>query len=304
MENIIIEVKNLCKSYDKKQVVTNFNMNVEKGHIYGIIGPNGAGKTTFFRMLAGLLNPDSGEISFWGEKKDLDSQRRRISFMIEAPYIDLSLSARDNLMAIRYLKGVADENKIDEVLELVNLSNTNNKTAGKFSLGMKQRLGIAIALLSSPEVMVLDEPVNGLDPQGMVEIRTLLKKLCEEKGVTILISSHILTELYQLSTDYLLINKGNIIDNLNSEELDAKCRSFISIKTDNINATAAIIEDILGTKEYKVVYGEKIHLFDGLDDLAKVSRAITSAGQTILDFHVEGESLEEYYLEKVGDINE
>ncbi len=296
----VLEMKGISKVYGKKCVVDNFNVAIEKGHILGLIGPNGAGKTTIMKILAGLAGQTNGEISFFGNSTNLDKNRHRISFMLEAPIIDKSLNARQNMEYVRYVKGVADKRKIDEILEFVGLGNTGKKKAGKFSLGMCQRLGIAMALLTEPEIMVLDEPVNGLDPEGIVEIRHMLKKLSDEKNVTIIISSHILSELSELCTDFSIINHGKLIENFSKEELMAKCRSYFAIKTNDINRTATVIEEKLGTTQYKVIHGDEIHLFDFLGDVEKVSKTITDNGLIITKLSSEGESLEEFYLSKVG----
>lgn len=300
----VIELKNLSKNYGRKTVVDNFSLSVEKGHICGLIGPNGAGKTTIMKMLAGLAAPSSGEIGFFGRNNELDKSRKRMAFMLEAPIVDKSLNARQNMEYVRYVKGVADKKKIDEMLDFVGLHDVGKKKAGKFSLGMTQRLGIAMALLTEPEIMVLDEPVNGLDPEGIVEIRLMLKKLAEEKNVTIIISSHILSELSELCTDFSIINHGKQIENLSREELMAKCRSYYAIRTNDINRTAAVIEDKLGTKQYKVIHGDEIRLFDFLDNVEKVSKTITDNGLILTKFISEGESLEDFYLSKVGAENE
>ncbi len=300
----VLELKNISKKYGKATVVDNFSLNVEKGHICGLIGPNGAGKTTIMKMMAGLAAPTSGEIGFFGKNDNLDLSRKRMAFMLEAPIIDKSMNARQNMEYVRYVKGVADKKKIDEMLDFVGLGNVGKKAVGKFSLGMTQRLGIAMALLTEPEIMVLDEPVNGLDPEGIVEIRLMLKKLSEEKNVTIIISSHILSELSELCTDFSIINHGKQLENLSREELMAKCRSYYAICTNDINRTAAVIEDKLGTKQYKVIHGDEIRLFDFLDNVEKVSKTITDNGLILTKFISEGESLEEFYLSKVGAENE
>lgn len=300
----VLELKNISKSYGKKTVVDNFSLNVEKGHICGLIGPNGAGKTTIMKIMAGLAAQTKGEMSFFGKSDNLDQYRNRMAFMLESPIIDKSMNARQNMEYVRYVKGVADKKKIDEMLDFVGLHDVSKKAAGKFSLGMTQRLGIAMALLTEPEIMVLDEPVNGLDPKGIVEIRLMLKKLSEEKNVTIIISSHILSELSELCTDFSIINHGKQIENLSREELMAKCRSYYAIRTNDINRTAAVIEDKLGTKQYKVIHGDEIRLFDFLDNVEKVSKTITDNGLILTKFISEGESLEEFYLSKVGAEND
>lgn len=300
----VIKLENITKRYGKQTVVDKVNITIEKGHIYGLIGPNGAGKTTIMKILAGLALQDEGEISFFGSRTALDENRSRMSFMIEAPYLDDTMTARRNMEYVRYVRGIANEKRIDEMLAFVGLDNVGKKPAGKFSLGMKQRLGLAMALLSEPEVMVLDEPVNGLDPEGIVELRLLLKKLCQEEGITIMISSHILSELAELCTDYIIINQGKIVEKLSAEELNNKCRQYIAIKTNNISETATVLEQSLNTTNYKVVENEEIHLFDMLEELERVSKAITDSGLIITKFVSVGEELENYYLSKVGGSHE
>lgn len=304
MSDTVITMNELCKSYRKAEVLHNFSLNVRKGHICGLIGPNGAGKTTIMKILAGLIFQTSGELYFFGRNDNLDESRRRMSFMIEAPIVDTRMTAFENLAYLRYVRGYPDKKRIDEVLEIVGLVDTGKKKCEKFSLGMRQRLGIAMALLSKPEVLVLDEPVNGLDPEGIVEVRQLLKKLTDEQNVTILISSHLLSELSELCTDFSIINHGKLIENFSSEELMIKCRNHISIRTNDINQTAAILEDKLSISNYKVLHGEEIHIFEQLDHIEHISKTIADSGLVITRLCEEGQGLEEYYLEKVGDEND
>lgn len=296
----VISLKGLTKVYGDKRVVDNFSLDVEKGHIYGLIGPNGAGKTTVMKMIAGLIDPAEGEIELFGSGKDLDANRERTSFMIEAPYLDKSFTARENMEYISRLRGVADSSKIDEILELVGLANTGKKLVKHFSLGMKQRLGIGMALLPDPEVMILDEPVNGLDPEGIVEARNLLKRLKDERGITILISSHLLAELSELCTDFAIIDRGVLVECISKEELDENCRSYIEVATDDTERLVTVIEQDLGISGYKVMENGDIRIYDMLSELKTVSRAITASGLTILKFHVQGENLEEYFLSRVS----
>lgn len=296
----VIQLGNVTKRYGKHTVVDKVNMTIEKGHIYGLIGPNGAGKTTIMKMMAGLALQEEGEITFFGKKENLDEQRARMSFMIEAPFLDDTMTARQNMEYVRFVRGIANEKRIDELLHFVGLEQVGKKPVGKFSLGMKQRLGIAMALLAEPEVMVLDEPVNGLDPEGIVELRLMLKKLCQEQGITILISSHILAELAELCSDYIIISQGKIVEKLSAEELNSKCRQYIAIRTNNISETATVLEEKLHTVNYKVVEGDEIHLYEMLEELEKVSKAITDSGLIITKFVSVGEELEKYYLSKVG----
>ena len=303
MTDSIVSLSGLTKTFGRRAAVSNVSLEVQRAHICGLIGPNGAGKTTIMKMLAGLCEPTSGSMSLFGSG-DLAAQRSRASFMLEAPIIDPGLSARDNMRYVQIIRGVADNDRITSLLELVRLDPAEKKSVRKYSLGMKQRLGIAMALLPDPELLVLDEPVNGLDPEGIVEIRRLLRRLCEEQGKTILISSHLLAEMAELCTDYAIINHGALAEQLSHEELLAHCRDHISIRTDDINRTAAVIEEKLGTRNYRVVHGEEIQLMERLDDIAGVSRAITESGLTITRLISEGESLEQYYLSKVGDSND
>ncbi|MBR5090491.1 MAG: ATP-binding cassette domain-containing protein [Ruminiclostridium sp.] len=300
MGNSVISMRGLCKSYKKQEVLHNLSLTVERGHICGLIGPNGAGKTTIMKILAGFFFPTKGELELFDSSDNLDDSRARMSFMIEQPIIAGSMTARENLEYIRYLRGYPDEKRIDEILELVGLVGTGKKHANKFSLGMKQRLGIGMALLPKPEIMVLDEPVNGLDPEGIVEIRQLIKRMQEEWGVTVLISSHLLSELSELCTDFSIISHGNLIENLSHEELLVKCRGHIALKTNDINKTAVILEDKLSIHDYKVILGEKIHIFERLDDILRISKTLTDNGLVITKLNEEGQNLEDYYLEKVG----
>ena len=304
MGNSVITMRGLCKSYQKQEVLHDFSLNVERGHICGLIGPNGAGKTTIMKILAGFFFPSKGELELFGSSENLDDSRARMSFMIEQPIISGSMTARENLQYIRYLRGYPDENRIDEILELVGLANTGKKRAGKFSLGMKQRLGIGMALLPKPEIMVLDEPVNGLDPEGIVEVRQLIKRMQEEWGVTVLISSHLLSELSELCTDFSIISHGKLIENFSREELLVKCRNHIALRTDDINRTAAILEEKLSIADYKVMHGEEIHIFEQLDNLLHISKTLTDHGLIITKLNEEGQNLEDYYLEKAGEQHE
>ena len=302
----VISLENVTKIYKSKKkkstVVDRVSFDIEEGHIYGLIGPNGAGKTTIMKMIGGLAMQDEGSISLFGKtgEKELDKVRDRISFMIEAPIIEGGMTARQNMEFIRYMRGVASDERIDEVLEFVGLGDTGDKLAKRFSLGMKQRLGIGMALLPDPDVLVLDEPVNGLDPEGIAYVRHILKKLCVEDKKTILISSHLLTELYELCTDFIIINEGKLVEKLSKEEMIEHARSYVSLTTNKNSETVAYIENKLNIKDFKVRDNGEIRLYEGIDDIEKLSKSITDAGFIITRLCEEGESLEEYYLEKTG----
>ena len=303
MSNIVLETKGLTKQYGRQKVVDDFSFEVEKGHICGLIGPNGAGKTTIMKMFAGLAKPSEGYFTLFGDKANIDRNRRRVSFLIENPMLDINMSAYKNMEYIRLLKGIPSSERIEEILEFVGLKDDMNKKVKKFSLGMRQRLAIGMAILSKPEILILDEPVNGLDPQGIVDVRNMINRLVREEEVTVLISSHILSELSELCTDFTIINRGRLVESITAEELAVKCENHIALKTDDINRTAAVLEEKLGIKQYKVFRNEEVHIYEKCDELKSISRAITDSGLTILKFVNEGASLEEYYLSKVGGSN-
>lgn len=304
MTNSVITMRVISKSYKKAEVLHDFSLTVERGHICGLIGPNGAGKTTIMKILAGLMFQSMGELEFFGSPDNLENSRARMSFMIEQPIISGRMTARENLQYVHYLRGCPDEKRIDEILDIIGLSDTGKKKVNKFSLGMKQRLGFGMALLPKPEIMVLDEPVNGLDPEGIVEVRQLIKRMQEEWSVTVLISSHLLSELSELCTDFSIISHGNLIENLSREDLLVKCRGRIALKTDEINKAATILEDKLSVHDYKVIHGEEIHIFEKLSEVRHISKTLTDSGIVIIKLNEEGQNLEDYYLEKVGDSHE
>ena len=299
----VMELEGLTKSFKKKKAVDNFSLKMEKGHIYGLIGPNGAGKTTIMKMMAGLTAPDSGEMHFFGSE-DVENKRNRMSFIIEEPYMEHNMTARDNMKYLMYLRGVADESRIDELLEFVGLADTGRKAVGKFSLGMRQRLGLAMSLISKPEIMVLDEPINGLDPEGILDIRNMLAELVRKENMTILISSHILKELSTLCTDYAIVREGCLIEELSAEELEAKTRSYYVLRTNDISRTTALLEEKLGIREYKVTYENEILIYERLGEIELISKTVTDSGLVITRLNPEGESLEDYYIGRVGGENE
>lgn len=301
--NYVMELEGLSKSYGGKKVVDSFSLKVEKGHIYGLIGPNGAGKTTVMKMMAGLTGADEGSIRFFGSE-DLDKMRDRISFIIEEPYMDMNMTARQNMEYMRLLRGIPDKKRIDELLVFVGLENTGKKPAKNFSLGMRQRLGLAMSILPGPEIMVLDEPINGLDPEGIIDIRKMLKELVSSKNMTILISSHILKELSELCTDYAIIRDGKLVEELSHEELLQKTHTRLALQTDDVARTATILEDNLKLHDYKITHENEILIYEQLDDLKRISKTVTDHGLIITRFNLEGESLEEYYIGKVGENHE
>ena len=296
----VMEMEGLSKSYGEKKVVDSFSLKMEKGHVYGLIGPNGAGKTTVMKMMAGLTGADCGSMKFFGSG-NLDKMRERMSFIIEEPYMDLSMTARENMEYVRRLRGIPDRARIDELLAFVGLGETGKKPAKKFSLGMRQRLGLAMSMLPGPEIMVLDEPINGLDPEGIIDVRNMLKKLVSSSGVSILISSHILKELAELCTDYAIIREGKLIEELSHEELLQRTHTRLALQTDDAARTATVVEEKLNIHDYKITHENELLIYEGLDDLKRISKTVTDQGLIITRFNLEGESLEEYYIGKVGD---
>jgi len=302
MEDYILKTINLNKKYSGKVVLKDLNMSIKKGEIYGLIGKNGAGKTTLMRLITGLANLSSGSIEIFDADNDksISSERKRIGALIEMPAFYGDMTAVDNMELVRLQKGIPGKACIKEKLELVGLTNIENKKVKGFSLGMKQKLGLAMALLGDPEFLILDEPTNGLDPMGIVDMRELLKKLNKEKGITILISSHLLSELYQLATSYGILNNGEIVEELTQKQLDEKCRKSLEIKTDNLKKTTLVLENILRTTNYKVLPDEIIKVYDYISDPGKVSNALVEEGITIYKINISGENLESYFMSIVG----
>ena len=224
MSELLLQTRNLTKQYGRHRAVDDVNMHIKKGAIYGFIGRNGAGKTTCLKMISGLSTPSYGEIEMFGYKgKDLQKVRSRVGCLIEAPGLYGNMSAYDNLNIKCKLTGIKKKGYIDELLKTVGLDTVGEKKTKHYSLGMKQRLGIALALVGEPDLLILDEPINGLDPQGIVEVRETIQKLAKERGMTICISSHILEELSKIATDYGIIHNGCLVQELTREELMKKC---------------------------------------------------------------------------------
>ena len=302
MEESILKAEGLTKSYRGTLALDHINLTLCRGEIYGFIGENGAGKTTTIRLITGLSFPTEGRLSLFGKsgEKELQKQRARIGCMVENPALYKNMTAEQNLEAQRLQRGIPGKECIADTLTLVGLTDTGKKTARHFSLGMRQRLGIAMALLNDPEFLILDEPINGLDPSGIVEIRELMKRLNRERGITILVSSHILSELYQTATRYILLHKGRVLEELTQQELDEKCRRHIAIKTNDAAKTATALEKGLQTSNFQVMPDGTVRLYDHLDDLENVARVLSGAGLLVTGLSLAGDSLEDYFLNKIG----
>ncbi|NFL95144.1 ABC transporter ATP-binding protein [Clostridium botulinum] len=302
MSEYILKTTNLSKKYKKDFVVNNLNISIKRGEIYGFIGENGAGKTTFIRMITGLVAPTNGEIKLFSKEKDdeLGNVRKRIGALIEKPAFYPYMTAYENLEAFRIEKGIPGKECIGKILKSVGLYEDRNKKLRNFSLGMKQKLALAIALLGDPEFLILDEPINGLDPMGIKEVRDILKKLNKEKNITMLISSHILGELYQLANCYGIIHKGKLMEQITLKELDEKCKRSLSIKVDDVNKAATILETELSTINFKILPDGTIKLYDYVDNSRLVSSTLTKANIIIDQIMPNESNLEEYFINLVG----
>lgn len=306
MAEVILQTHQLTKKYKKDFALENVSMTVNKGEIYGLIGKNGAGKSTLIRLVTGLAFPTSGSVELFGNssQKHFTHALKRIGAMIEQPAIYPNMTAAENLEVQRLQKGIPGKDSIYEALEMVGLSHTLKKKVKNFSLGMKQRLGIAIALLSDPEFLILDEPTNGLDPMGIVEIRELIKTLNREKGITVLISSHILSELSQLATRFGIIHEGKMIKELSQQELNEACRQYIRIKADRPEMAATTIETSLKTTDFEVLHNGTIKLYRYLDDVFTVSKTLTEKGIVIEHLSLEGDDLETYFKKVIEGVHD
>lgn len=305
MNEYVLRTNQLSKKYQNKMALDKVNLAIKKGSIYGFIGQNGAGKSTFIRLITGLAFPTTGTFELFGasNESEINETRKRIGTIIEGPALYPNMTAAENLEAHRLLKGIPGKDCIEKTLALVGLQDTGKKKAKNFSLGMKQRLGLAIALLGDPEFLILDEPINGLDPMGVVEIRELLKKLNQEYGITILISSHILSELHLLATHYGIIHEGELLEQLSAQELNEKCQHYLHIKVDNPEKGASIIETKLATSNFEVMPNGVIKLFGFVDIPGKVSQALTNEGLVIEQFMPMGEDLETYFTKRIGGVH-
>ena len=302
MSSIILQAHSLTKKYRHTVALDHIDLQIEKGKIYGFIGQNGAGKTTFLRLVTGLAFQTSGTLDLWGKSsaKDLQEQRKRIGCMIETPALFPAMTAYQNMEIQRIQRGIPDKTVIEKTLNMVSLKDTGKKSVRNFSLGMRQRLGIAIALLNTPEFLILDEPINGLDPAGIVEVRNLLKSLNKEYGMTILVSSHILEELYQTATEFILIDKGKIIEEISDQELNERCKRHIAIKATDPQKALLVLEEKLHTENFKLLPDGTIRLYDYLDDLEKVAAVLSDEHILVTGLSVSGDTLEDYFLSKIG----
>ncbi|HAP7547593.1 TPA: ATP-binding cassette domain-containing protein, partial [Enterococcus faecium] len=270
---------------------------IKRGMIYGLIGENGAGKSTFMRTIMGLISIDEGSIELFGTT-DLQAARRRMGQSIETPALYPELTARDNLR-IQAANGGVSDREIEDLLKMMRLENTGKKKAKNFSLGMRQRLAIANALITNPEFLILDEPTNGMDPAGMAEMREIIQRLVKERGITVLLSSHLLDELSQIATHYGILHEGHLIKELSKEELAQESRQFIKIDT-SATEQAVTVLDSLGYRDYFVQSSRVIQLFEGIDQVAAINQALVEAKVPVDGIHLVGQKLEDYFLQLTG----
>ena len=296
----VLETNALTKRYKNFTALNGLTMHIPKGSIYGFVGRNGAGKTTLIRLICGLQEPDSGSYRIYGIKNtdpQIVRSRRRMGAVVETPSIYLDMNARDNIRQQYQILGIPSENEIDELLQLVGLSDTGNKKAKNFSLGMRQRLGIAVALAGNPDFLVLDEPVNGLDPQGIIEIRELILKLNQQHGITILISSHILDELARLATNYGFIDGGHLLKEMSAEELEKHCRKCIRAEVSSTKTLACVLDEM--KLEYHIVNEHTADIFAELS-ITKLVETLAGSNCEIYSLKDCEESLESFYMNLVG----
>lgn len=298
----VLQTNALKKVYKNYTALQNLSMHVPKGSIYGFVGKNGAGKTTLIRLVCGLQRETNGEILLYGtssRQKEIAKVRRRIGAVIETPSIYLNMTAKENLKEQYRILGLPSYDGIEELLSLVGLSDTGKKKAGNFSLGMRQRLGIAIALAGNPDFLILDEPVNGLDPQGIIEMREMILKLNRERGITVLISSHILDELSRLATHFGFIDRGHIVKEISAEELDRACRKCTHLIVSDTKILSCVLDEL--KMEYTILSQEEADVFDTVN-VTELVLKLAARNCEVKQIRQREESLENYYINLLGGV--
>ena len=296
----VLTTNALCKKYGAFKALNSVSMHIPKGAIYGFIGKNGAGKTTLIRLICGLQTSTSGEYTLYGRNdtdKEISKSRRRMGAVVETPSVYLDMTAMDNLKQQYRILGLPSFDGLDDILKLVGLENTGRKKAKNFSLGMRQRLGIAVALCGDPDFLVLDEPVNGLDPQGIIEIRELILKLNREQQITVLISSHILDELSRLATHYGFIDNGRIVKEISAGELEAVCRKCVRVEVSSTKALARVL-DGMGI-DYKILTDTTADVYAKIN-ISRLAAALAEESCEVISMKERDEGLESYYISLVG----
>ncbi len=294
----VLRTEGLTKQFGAKLAVNNISMQIKRGDIYGFIGKNGAGKTTLMRLVLGAAMPTSGSIELFGGVESESQARHRIGALLEYPCIYKNCSALENLRRFAILTGGGSD-ELEDILRLVGLGDTGGKKAGQFSLGMKQRLAIGIALLGHPEFLVLDEPVNGLDPAGIKEIRDVILTLNQKKGVTFLVSSHLLDELSKIVTTYGIINDGALTEQITAAELERRCRHHLKLRVDDVPKAAALLSCIVEPEAFALRDG-CIYMYRLLEQSDRVNRLLVRHGIRVSELSVQTAGLEDYFLERMG----
>lgn len=296
----ILTTDGLSKKYGDFYAANKVSLHIPRGKVYGLIGRNGAGKTTILKMLCGLSVPSEGSFTFNGKTgRELNNEMKKIGCLIENPGLYPNMTAYENLKLKCLAMGKSDDAYVKELLELVGLSKVYKKTARNFSLGMKQRLGIALALAGDPEFIVLDEPINGLDPQGIVEIREIIARLSQERGITVIVSSHILEELHKVADSFGIIHGGFLVDEFTEEELGDRCTEYTAVKVDNKEKAVEFLKE-QGIENVKVGDDEVIYIYDNITEPAKILRGMIEKDIEVSEFVKNHGTLEEYYLRKTG----
>ena len=297
----VLSSDGLCKYYKSFKALEDFSVHIPKGSIYGLVGKNGAGKTTFIRIICGLQKPTKGSFSLYGtdsrKTSQLEKQRERMGAVVETPSLYSDMTAKDNIIQQYRVLGKPDDKGADELLALVGLSGTGKKKAKNFSLGMKQRLGIAVALAGNPDFLVLDEPINGLDPQGIIEIRELLLKLNREMGITVLISSHILDELSRIATHYGFVDGGHIIKEISARDLENACKKYVTVRAENLPAFLKYMDE--RNIAYKVADDTRVNVYGDID-INDAVLSLSGTGFRFLGASEHEESLESFFINLTG----
>lgn len=292
----------ITKQYGNQKAVNAISLCIRQGDIYGLIGRNGAGKTTLLKMIGGLAAPTDGSFSLFGKSgREASKLMSRIGLIIEAPGVYPNLSAADNIRLKCLAMGVRKKDVVSELLNIVGLSQVGKKKVKDFSLGMKQRLGLALALAGDPDLIILDEPLNGLDPQGIAELRDTIYRLNREKHITFIISSHILDELSKIATSYGIIHNGELIEALTHEELMEKCKAKVVLKTDNTKMACTVLEN-MGFSDFKAVDADTIYISERLTESGDITMALAKSGVKTISIFVQNETLENYYLNLTGGV--
>jgi ABC-2 type transport system ATP-binding protein len=300
MIETVLETNNLTKQYGAQKALDNVSITVRKGDIYGLVGQNGAGKTTLIRLVTALAFPTAGEIKLLGKvgRQQLLQARRRVGSIVEMPAFYGNLTARSNLEYFRIQRGIPNREVVDDALRKVNLTDTGSKKFKNFSLGMKQRLGIALSILNNPDFIILDEPVNGLDPTGIIEIRQMFKDL-QDKGITILISSHILSELSLIATRYGFIHRGRLVREIDDAELKESCKTAMRITVNDTAKAAVVLEQEAGVQEYKIISDTEIRVYECLDKPAIIMNKLFESGRAVSGLNMVSDTLEDFYISLV-----